>query len=109
MRVLITGFGPFPGAPFNPSAALAKALARRRRPAFADVDEAEYTAVTYGLATVISGSYGSVEFETAESVISTENLINEVAAIQGISANFATGDDGDFSVEIEERHRFPFV
>jgi hypothetical protein len=34
MRVLITGFGPFPGAPFNPSAALAKALACRRRPAF---------------------------------------------------------------------------
>ena len=33
MRVLLTGFGPFPGAPFNPSAALAKALARRRRPA----------------------------------------------------------------------------
>jgi pyroglutamyl-peptidase len=38
VRVLITGFGPFPGAPFNPSAALAKALARRRRPAFAALD-----------------------------------------------------------------------
>ena len=38
MRVLITGFGPFPGAPFNPSAALAKALARRRRPALADIE-----------------------------------------------------------------------
>ena len=37
MRVLITGFGPFPGAPFNPSAALAKALARRRRPALAGI------------------------------------------------------------------------
>jgi pyroglutamyl-peptidase len=37
MRVLITGFGPFPGAPFNPSARLAVALARRRRPAFADM------------------------------------------------------------------------
>jgi len=35
MRVLITGFGPFPRAPFNPSAAVAKALARRRRPALA--------------------------------------------------------------------------
>jgi len=35
MRVLIAGFGPFPGAPFNPSAALAQALARRRRPAMA--------------------------------------------------------------------------
>ncbi len=38
MRVLITGFGPFPGAPFNPSAALAKTLARRRRPALADIE-----------------------------------------------------------------------
>jgi pyroglutamyl-peptidase len=34
IKVLITGFGPFPGAPVNPSAALARALARRRRPAF---------------------------------------------------------------------------
>jgi pyroglutamyl-peptidase len=33
MRVLITGFGPFPGAPFNPSERLVKALLRRRRPA----------------------------------------------------------------------------
>jgi pyroglutamyl-peptidase len=38
MRVLITGFGPFPGAPFNPSAALVKALLRRRRPALDRVE-----------------------------------------------------------------------
>ena len=38
MRVLLTGFGPFPGAPFNPSALLVKALSRRRRPALADVE-----------------------------------------------------------------------
>jgi pyroglutamyl-peptidase len=31
--VLITGFGPFPGARFNPSGPLARALAKRRRPA----------------------------------------------------------------------------
>ena len=37
MRVLLIGFGPFPGAPFNPSAALVKALARRHRPAFAEI------------------------------------------------------------------------
>jgi len=36
-RVLLVGFGPFPGAPFNPSADLAKALARRRRPALAGI------------------------------------------------------------------------
>jgi pyroglutamyl-peptidase len=48
MRVLITGFGPFPGAPFNPSAALAKALARRRRPALAGIERATHVfATTY--------------------------------------------------------------
>jgi pyroglutamyl-peptidase len=35
MRVLLAAFGPFPGAPFNPSAALVQKLARRRRPALA--------------------------------------------------------------------------
>jgi pyroglutamyl-peptidase len=33
--ILITGFGPFPGSPFNPSARIATSLARRRRPALA--------------------------------------------------------------------------
>lgn len=37
MRVLITGFGPFPRAPSNPSALVAQALARRRRPALASL------------------------------------------------------------------------
>jgi pyroglutamyl-peptidase len=35
--ILITGFGPFPGAPFNPTEPLAAELARRRHPAFAHV------------------------------------------------------------------------
>ncbi len=48
MRVLITGFGPFPRAPFNPSGPVAKALARRRRPALADlVREAHVFATEY--------------------------------------------------------------
>jgi pyroglutamyl-peptidase len=48
MRVLITGFGPFPGAPFNPSAMLAKALARRRRPALAGIERVVHVfATTY--------------------------------------------------------------
>lgn len=46
MRVLITGFGAFPGAPVNPSAALVKALARRRRPAFAGVERATHVFAT---------------------------------------------------------------
>jgi pyroglutamyl-peptidase len=33
MRIVLAGFGRFPGAPFNPSAILVQRLARRRRPA----------------------------------------------------------------------------
>jgi len=49
--VLITGFGRFPGSPYNPSEPIARAVARRRRPAFADVQrvvhifETSYAAV----------------------------------------------------------------
>jgi pyroglutamyl-peptidase len=32
MKVLLTGFGPFPGVPFNPTGPLVLALARRTRP-----------------------------------------------------------------------------
>ena len=35
--ILVTGFGPFPGAPFNPTGPLAQKLARLRRPSLADV------------------------------------------------------------------------
>src|SRR5690242_15838472 len=38
MRVIIAGFGPFPGAPTNPSGLLAAALNRRRRPALAGIE-----------------------------------------------------------------------
>ena len=38
MRVVIAGFGPFPGAPSNPSGRLATALARLRRPALANIE-----------------------------------------------------------------------
>lgn len=37
-RILITGFGSFPGARFNPTELLVQRLARLRRPALADVD-----------------------------------------------------------------------
>lgn len=46
VRVLLIGFGAFPGARFNPSAALVKALARRRRPAFAQLDRAVHVFAT---------------------------------------------------------------
>ena len=58
--VLITGFGRFPGAPSNPSGPLALALAKRRRPAFADVRravhvfETSYAAVDRDLSKLIA-------------------------------------------------------
>ena len=38
LRILVTGFGPFPGAPYNPTQALVARLTRLRRPAFTDVE-----------------------------------------------------------------------
>lgn len=38
LRILITGFGPFPGAPYNPTQPLVARLLRLRRPAFGDVE-----------------------------------------------------------------------
>ena len=58
--ILITGFGRFPGAPYNPSEPLARAVARRRRPAFADVKrvvhifETSYAAVDRDLPKLIA-------------------------------------------------------
>jgi pyroglutamyl-peptidase len=55
MRVVLAGFGPFPGAPLNPSGVLAKALVRSRRPALAglhrtaNVFATSYAAVDRGL------------------------------------------------------------
>jgi pyroglutamyl-peptidase len=48
LRVLITGFGPFPGAPYNPTEPLVARLMRLRRPALADVELASHIfPVTY--------------------------------------------------------------
>jgi pyroglutamyl-peptidase len=38
LRILITGFGPFPGAPYNPTAPLVARLLRLRRPALDNVE-----------------------------------------------------------------------
>jgi pyroglutamyl-peptidase len=48
LRILITGFGPFPGAPFNPTQPLVSRLLRLRRPALGDVELAGHIfPVTY--------------------------------------------------------------
>jgi pyroglutamyl-peptidase len=38
LRILITGFGPFPGAPYNPTEPLVARLLRLRRPALGNVE-----------------------------------------------------------------------
>ncbi|MBC7991461.1 MAG: pyroglutamyl-peptidase I [Luteimonas sp.] len=48
LRILVTGFGPFPGAPYNPTQPLVARLLRLRRPAFSDVElSAHIFPVTY--------------------------------------------------------------
>ena len=66
---------------------------------FMDVDDAEFTAVSYRLANVLSGSYGAIESFVPPYVLETESLISEIGAVSGISINFATGDLGDFSAD----------
>jgi pyroglutamyl-peptidase len=58
--ILVTGFGPFPGAPFNPTGPLVQALARLKRPGLADVKiighvfETSYAAVDHELPALIA-------------------------------------------------------
>jgi pyroglutamyl-peptidase len=56
-RILITGFGPFPGAPFNPTQALVRKLATLRRPAFADITR---------IAHIFDVTYATVDRELPE-------------------------------------------
>lgn len=69
---------------------------------FMDVDDAELYAIANSLGNVISGSYGSEELYTSSAVLNEENLINEIAAMVGISADFATGDSGDFTFDFPQ-------
>ena len=66
---------------------------------FQDIDEAFSYIVVYGLGNVISGSYGSAESEVSSTILANESLISEMAAVSGISANFSSGDAGDFSAD----------
>jgi pyroglutamyl-peptidase len=48
-RILITGFQPFPGAPYNPTEKLVERLMRLRRPAFDNIERIGHVfPVTYG-------------------------------------------------------------
>ena len=67
---------------------------------FLDVDNAEIYAIAHHLGNTISGSYGSEELYTPADVLSEENFLNELAAALGMSANFASGDLGDFTFDL---------
>jgi pyroglutamyl-peptidase len=54
MTALVTGFGPFPGAPFNPTGPLVKRLAHLRRPGLAGIKIIPYVFLT---------SYAAVDSE----------------------------------------------
>lgn len=62
-------------------------------------DEAEYFAILSGLGNVISGSYGLPEPNLAHTELINQLLLNELAAVFGISANFSSGDSGDFTID----------
>ncbi len=62
---------------------------------FTDTDNAFLYAAVNQLGSVISGSYGSEEYYTPDNILVTENLISEVAALFGESAQFSSGDGGD--------------
>jgi pyroglutamyl-peptidase len=60
ITILLTGFGPFPGAPFNPTTLLVRRLARLRRPALVDV-----TLVAH----VFPTSYAAVDRELPKLIV----------------------------------------
>jgi subtilase family serine protease len=62
-----------------------------------DIDEGLFYAIDYQLGSVISNSYGNEEYYTTPSTMVTGDLINEIAAVLGISVNYSTGDEGDFT------------
>ena len=62
-----------------------------------NIDIALLYTVANHLGNVISFSYGLPENAFAPADLDETNLLAEVAAISGISANFSSGDDGDYT------------
>ena len=67
---------------------------------FQDIDQAEYIAIDTGMANVLSGSYGAEEMFVPATELENGNLLSELGAVMGISTNFSTGDNGDFTFGI---------
>src|SRR5262249_37785016 len=74
-----------------PNAAIVLVLATDR----ASLDEAVNYAVVHHLGNTISNSWSRVEGLGNPAQFDRVNRILQMAAAQGIDANFATGDDGD--------------
>jgi subtilase family serine protease len=69
---------------------------------FQDTNQAVFYAANYQLGNVISNSYGAEEYYLSPSTLETMDLINEFASVLGISVNFSTGDEGDFTFDFPE-------
>jgi subtilase family serine protease len=62
-----------------------------------DIDIALLYAVSNHLGNVISFSYGLPEVYFAPADLDQTNLLTQIAAISGVSANFSSGDSGDYT------------
>lgn len=68
------------------------------QPGFAeDIDVALLYTLANHLGNVISFSYGAPEVDLAPADLDPTNLLTELAAISGVSANFSSGDSGDYT------------
>ncbi len=64
-----------------------------------DLQNAVMYVIENHLANVISNSYGLGELEADPQTVTSWDEICELAAFQGISVNFSTGDSGDFALQ----------
>ncbi len=97
LRILVTGFGPFPGAPYNPTMALVKRLVALRRPALDDVELTGHIFhVTY--ATVDRELPGLIEQHRPHAVLSfglagrTSHVRIETRARNAVTTRFPDAD-----------------
>ncbi|WP_051939927.1 S53 family peptidase [Phaeacidiphilus oryzae] len=70
-----------------------------RSPDAADFVEVLHTVVATHGADIVSASWGGPEGATDPSVFGAESQIFEEGAVEGISFNAATGDDGDYTAK----------
>jgi subtilase family serine protease len=62
-----------------------------------DIDVAILYSLANHLGNVMSFSYGLPEIDFAPADLDLTNLLTELAAISGVSANFSSGDSGDYT------------